>query len=79
MDLGHHGETFLGTKNVPRLIAFVLTMERPQVTLHELQTVYSLEDVYKLIEVGMVDAHNARLVAKRQQEEMRRLQMLQGG
>jgi hypothetical protein len=27
-------------------------------TLHELQTVYSLEDAYKLLEMAMVDLHN---------------------
>lgn len=29
-------------------------------TLHEMQTVYSVEDVYDMIEVLMVDAYNQR-------------------
>ena len=31
-------------------------------TLQELRTVYSLEDVYDMIEVANVDAHNRRLL-----------------
>lgn len=30
-------------------------------TLHELETVYSLEDAYDLIEVLIIDAHNRRV------------------
>lgn len=60
------------------MIALVLSFDHPIVTLHELQTVYSLEDLYKLLEVGLVNAHNARVIAKRQQAAMRRLQQ-QGG
>ena len=33
-------------------------------TLHELQTVYSLEDVYDMIEVLMVDNHNQEVLQK---------------
>ena len=33
-------------------------------TLHELDTVYSLQDAYDLLEVIMVDAHNNRAVNK---------------
>lgn len=47
------------------MIALALTLERPVVTLHELQTVYGVEDLYDLLEVGLVNAHNARVVAKR--------------
>lgn len=31
-------------------------------TLHELDTVYSLEDVYDMIEIGAVDAHNRLMI-----------------
>ena len=31
-------------------------------TLHELQTVYGVEDAYDLLEVLTVDAHNEQLV-----------------
>jgi hypothetical protein len=34
-------------------------------TLHELATVYSIEDCYDLIEIAMVDAHNRRVLNKR--------------
>lgn len=34
-------------------------------TLHELQTIYGLEDMYDLIEVLVVDRHNEHVVAKR--------------
>ena len=29
-------------------------------TLYELQTVYSIEDAYDLLEIAMVDANNSR-------------------
>jgi hypothetical protein len=35
-------------------------------TLHELQTVYSVKDVYDMTEVILVDTHNARVMAKKQ-------------
>lgn len=60
------------------MISLVLSFERPSVTLRDLQTHYGLEDLYKLLEVGLVNAHNARVIAKRQQAAMRRLQQ-QGG
>ena len=33
-------------------------------TLHELQTVYGLRDVYDMIEIILVDAHNRNVVDK---------------
>lgn len=51
-------------------------MERPAVMLHELQTVYGLQDLYDLIEIGAVDAHNRRLSARREED---RLKQLDGG
>jgi len=33
-------------------------------TLHELQTVYSLEDAYNMVEVVLVDAYNQQPVNK---------------
>ena len=38
------------------------------VTLRDLQTDYSVEDLYDLLEVGMVISENRRLVAKRQEQ-----------
>lgn len=50
------------------------------VTLRDLQTDYGVEDLYKLLEVGAVNAHNARVVAKRQQAREREImRMMQGG
>lgn len=39
-------------------------MSAKMATLHELSTFYSLEDVYLMLEVLTVDAHNARAIAK---------------
>lgn len=47
-------------------------MEQPRVTLHELQTVYSLRDLYDLLEVGAVRAHNERVIAVRRAEQDRK-------
>lgn len=47
-------------------------MENPRVTLAELQTIYGVEDLYDLLEVGAVRAHNERLAAKRAAERERR-------
>ena len=44
-------------------------MEHPRVTLAELQTVYGLEDLYNLLEVGMVRAHNERLAQERAERD----------
>ena len=38
-------------------------------TLHELQTVYGLEDVYDLLEIAQVDAYNERLAHKAAQDD----------
>lgn len=45
--------------NVPRKIR--LAMETGLATLHELQTVYSLRDLYDILEVAAVRAHNRRV------------------
>jgi len=49
-------KTPLVCENVPHVIAGVLSTKLA--TLHELQTVYGLEDAYDLLEVAMVDGHN---------------------
>jgi len=33
--------------------------------LHEAQTVYSVEDIYLMLEIIMVDSHNQRLSVKK--------------
>lgn len=44
---------------MPRTIATVVSSRHA--TLHELDTVYSVEDLWCLLEVITVDAHNANL------------------
>lgn len=34
-------------------------------TLHELQTVYSVEDCFNLLEINAVNGHNHEIMAKR--------------
>lgn len=34
-------------------------------TLHDLQTVYSVEDCYDMIEIALVDAHNRKIAQPR--------------
>ena len=41
-----------------------MTVATRLATLHELQTVYGLEDVYDMLEIAIVDAHNSRPPAK---------------
>ncbi len=47
---------------MPNTIAVLLSNKCA--TLHELQTVYGLEDAYDMIEVLMVDAHNTRILQR---------------
>ena len=46
---------------MPRLVAAVI--EGGKATLHECQTIYGLEDLYDIMEVMIVAAHNNALVA----------------
>ncbi len=39
-------------------------MSRGLATLHELQTIYGLRDLYNLVEIVVVDSHNEWLAAK---------------
>lgn len=41
-------------------------------TLHELQTVYSVRDLYDLVEIAAVDGYNRNLLEKRAAEAARR-------
>ena len=41
-----------------------LVLSAKMATLHEMQTVYGLEDVYDLLEIASVDAHNSNLARK---------------
>jgi len=50
---------------VPRTIASVVSARLA--TLHELQTVYGLMDLWDLIEIHAVDAHNEGVMQREQQ------------
>ena len=43
-------------------------MSSDKATLHQMQTVLGVEDVYNILEVLAVDAHNRRLAEKQAQE-----------
>lgn len=55
--------------NIPRVVG--ATVSTQLATLAELQTVYGLRDVYTLLEIGAVDAHNRRALSEylRKKEE----------
>lgn len=59
---GDDGVGLVSSPNVPRTIAAAVSAK--VTTLHELQTVYGLEDLYDLLEVAIVDAHNQSLMMK---------------
>ena len=42
----------------------MIASEKRLATLHELNTVYSLEDLYDMLEVILIDSHNERVVRK---------------
>ena len=63
LDLGDHDEAgYVDYENIPRLIGIVVSSGLA--TLRELRTVYSLEDLYNLLEVYLVNAHNQRVARK---------------
>ena len=45
--------------NIPRTIGALISADKA--TLHECDTVYSVEDVYLMLEVVVIDAHNKRV------------------
>lgn len=49
-------------RNVPPLIASVLSTG--MTTLHELDTVYGVEDIFDMLEVSTVNSYNRRIVQK---------------
>ena len=53
--------------NVPPDVGFVISGGKA--TLAELDTILSLEDLWDLIEILNVDAHNARIVRKNRDRE----------
>lgn len=47
--------------NVSAMIGAAISSGRA--TLHELDTVYGLQDLHDMLEIAAVDAHNRRLLA----------------
>ena len=63
LDDGLQGsQTYAKYLNVPATIGAVISNRFA--TLHELQTIYSIEDVYIMLEINSVDCHN-RIVASK--------------
>lgn len=54
--------------NLAPTISAVITHPLRLATLHELQTVYGIEDLYDFLEVIRIDAFNQRLAAKHRAE-----------
>lgn len=52
---------------MPRTIGTVISIGKA--SLRELETFYSVEDCYDLIEIATVDAHNSRLIAEQRSRE----------
>ena len=46
--------------NMPSIIATLVSARLA--TLHELQTVYGPYDAYQMLEIHMVDQHNAKVI-----------------
>jgi hypothetical protein len=53
--------------NVPRAIGAVVSSRLA--TLHELDTIYGIEDLYALLEILSVDAHNQKVLAQENKQE----------
>lgn len=49
-------------ENVPRVVGTLIASRAA--TLHELQTVYGVQDAYDMLEVISVDLYNERLMRK---------------
>ena len=59
-DVGDAAGGLLEYLNVPRSIGAVISGK--MATLHECDTVYSAQDVYNMIEIMRIDAHNAKII-----------------
>lgn len=49
-------------RNVPRVIATLISAR--MATLHELDTVYGIEDAYDMLEIVLVDNYNESLMRR---------------
>ena len=67
VDFGHifHGDApgLLSYANVPRAVGVVISSGLASLT--ELSTTLGTEDLYDLVEIVMVDAHNRRMLEER--------------
>jgi hypothetical protein len=59
--------TLATCKNIPPSIAIVISAE--MATLHELDTVYGVEDLYDMLEIITVDGENRRRMNKAQERK----------
>lgn len=62
VDLGDPPGNLVDYPSVPRTIGQVLSSEKASLT--ELTTTLGVADLYTLLEVILIDAHNARILAK---------------
>ena len=71
LDLVDHdgGAGLADYRNVPSLVGLLISVEAPRVTLAELQTIYGTEDLYDMLEVYLVNANNAQVMAKRRERK----------
>ena len=52
----HDGKQGASYKNVPKIIAIIVS--RRLATLHELNTIYGIEDAHNLLEIILIDEAN---------------------
>lgn len=57
--------TFIEYENISRSVGLVVSTRLA--TLHELDTVLGIEDLYVLTEIAMIDAHNRRIASQAQE------------
>ena len=64
IDFGPNGDShqYLQYKNIPQSIGAVVSSR--MASLHDLQTIHGMEDVYDMIEVLNVDNHNQNIANK---------------
>lgn len=65
MEIGVASHDLMEYVNVPPTIGAVISSGKA--TLHELNTVLGIEDVYTILEVIAIDAHNRHVLLKKEQ------------
>ena len=56
-------------KNISNALGIVISAEPPMATLYELETIYSVEDVYVMLEIISVNNHNRRMIQKHHEQQ----------